>query len=113
MFKGTQEAIIDPDTWEIVQRVREGKRSPTRMGTMDKFSGLVFCADCGSRHYCIRATTMTSEQINYICGTSPKKGKEVCTAHFIRAAVLDQLVLDDIRRVTRFASRTSRNSFKC
>ena len=103
VFKNTQEAIIDPDTWEIVQRVREGKRRPTRMGAMDKFSGLVFCADCGSRHYCIRANTMTEKQINYICGTYRKKGREVCTAHFIRAAVLEQLVLDDIRRVTQFA----------
>lgn len=42
-------------------------------------------------------------QIDYICGTRRKKGKKACTTHFIRAVVLEQLVLDDIRRVTRFA----------
>lgn len=102
-FENTHEPIIDLDTWETVQRVREGKRRPTRMGEMDKFSGLVFCADCKSRHYHIRGTTITERQTNYICGTYRKKGKDVCTAHFIRTVVLDEVVLQDLRRVTAFA----------
>jgi DNA invertase Pin-like site-specific DNA recombinase len=104
LFENTHEPLIDLDTWEIVQKVRQGKRRPTRMGEMDKFSGLVFCADCGSRHYHIRGTTMTAEQTNYICGTYRKKGREVCTVHFIRTTVLNDLVLKDIRRVTAIAS---------
>lgn len=102
-FEHTHEPIVDLDTWETVQRVRKGKRRPTRMGEMDKFSGLVFCADCKSRHYHIRGTTLTDGQTNYICGTYRKKGKEVCTAHFIRTVVLDEVVLQDLRRVTAFA----------
>lgn len=54
VFENTHEPLIDLDTWEIVQKVRQGKRRPTRMGEMDKFSGLVFCVDCGSCHYHIR-----------------------------------------------------------
>ena len=73
-FENTHKPIIDLDTWETVQRVRQGKRRPTRMGEMDKFSGLVFCADCKSRHYHIRGTTLTEGQTNYICGTYRKKG---------------------------------------
>lgn len=104
VFENTHEPLIDLDTWEIVQEVRQGKRRPTRMGEMDKFSGLVFCADYGSRHYHIRGTTMTAEQTNYVCGTYRKKGREACSAHFIRTTVLNKLVLEDIRRVTAIAS---------
>jgi hypothetical protein len=105
VFENTHEPLIDPDTWEIVQKVRQGKRRPTRMGEMDKFSGLVFCADCGSRHYHIRGTTMTTTQTNYVCGRYRKEGREVCSAHFIRTVVLNELVLQDIRRVTAIASQ--------
>ena len=40
-FEGTHEPLIDLDTWEIVQRVRQGKRRPTKMGQQDMLSGLV------------------------------------------------------------------------
>ncbi len=66
-------------------------------------NGLVFCADSKSRDYHIRGTTLTEGQTNYICGAYRKKGKEVCTAHFIRPVVLDEVVLQDLRRVTAFA----------
>lgn len=111
-FENTHEPIVDLDTWETVQRVRKGKRRPTRMGEMDKFSGLVFCANCKSRHYHIRGTTLTEQQTNYICGTYRKKGKEVCTAHFIRTVVLDEIVLQDLRRVTAFAKEHTQEFIK-
>ncbi|WP_101876104.1 DUF4368 domain-containing protein [Lachnoclostridium edouardi] len=50
-FEGTHEPLIALDTWEIVQRVRQGKRRPTKLGQQDVLSGLVYCKDCGSRHY--------------------------------------------------------------
>lgn len=111
-FENTHEPIIDLDTWEAVQRVRQGKRRPTRMGEMDKFSGLVFCADCKSRHYHIRGTTLTEGQTNYICGVYRKQGKDVCTAHFIRTVVLDEVVLQDLRRVTAFAKEHTQDFIK-
>lgn len=79
-FENTHEPIVDLDTWETMQLVREGKRRPTRMGEMDKFSGLVFCADCKSRHCHIQGTTLTEQQTNYICGTYRKKGKKKLSA---------------------------------
>ncbi|MFT8890078.1 MAG: recombinase family protein [Ethanoligenens sp.] len=104
VFENTHEPLIDADTWDIVQKVRQGKRRPTRMGEMDKFSGLVFCADCGSRHYHIRSANMKPGQTSYVCGKYRRDGREACSAHFIRTVVLDKLVLEDIRRVTAIAS---------
>lgn len=49
VFENTHEAIIDQETYDIVQKIRQGKRRPTKMGEMPMFSGLLYCADCGSK----------------------------------------------------------------
>lgn len=48
-FENTHEAIIDKDTWDLVQEARKHRRRPTKMGEMGLFSGLVYCADCGAK----------------------------------------------------------------
>ena len=45
----THEAIIDEDTWLRVQELRKCKRRLTSEGKTSLFSGLVYCADCGSK----------------------------------------------------------------
>jgi site-specific DNA recombinase len=102
IFEHTHEPLIDPETWEIVQRVRKGKRRPAKIGGVDKFSGLLICADCGARLHNIRARSLSHEQENFVCGNYRKRVTS-CTAHYIRTVVLEQLVLEDIRRVSRMA----------
>ena len=58
IFENTHKAIIDQDTFDTVQRIRQAKRRPTDMGEMSIFSGLVYCADCGQKMYLCRCTTM-------------------------------------------------------
>ena len=48
-FENTHEAIIDKETWELVQKNREQRRRPTKLGEMGMFSGLAYCADCGAK----------------------------------------------------------------
>ena len=67
-FEGTHEPLIDLDTWEIVQRVRQGKRRPTKLGQQDMLSGLVYCKDCGSRHYFCRCGSWDESQYTFVCG---------------------------------------------
>ena len=101
VFEGTHEAIIDKETWEIVQKSREHRRRPTKMGEMGLFSGLAYCADCGAKLYHHRSITLTKEQESYICSNYQSRKK--CTAHYIRAIVLEQLVLQNLQRVVAYA----------
>ncbi len=103
VIEGSHEAIIDRETWNIVQRVRQHKRRRTNMDEQNKYSGLVVCADCGSTMVLHRAHTMSASYNHFTCRTYKKEGVEVCTAHYIRECILDEIVLEDIRRVTAMA----------
>ena len=98
-FEGTHEPLIDLDTWEIVQRVRQGKRRPTKLGQQDMLSGLVYCKDCGSRHYFCRCGSWDESQYTFVCGKYHCH-KEDCTPHTIKAAALRQIALSEIQRVS-------------
>ena len=100
VIEGSHEPIIDRETWDIVQRVRQHRRRPTKMEELNKYSGLVVCADCGSTMVLHRAHTMSASYNHFTCRTYKKEGTEVCTAHYIRECILDEVVLEDIRRVT-------------
>ena len=101
VFENTHKAIIDLETWEIVQKNREQRRRPTKMGEMGMFSGLAYCADCGARLYHCRTTSWTHEQECYTCASY--RTKKQCSAHYIRAVVLEQLVLQNLQRVVAYA----------
>lgn len=103
-FENTHDAIIDETTWEIVRKVRAGKRRRNNMGEINKYSGLLYCADCGSKLYFVRGKSITPENYNFICSRHRKHlGEEICTAHRVREVVLDEIVLEEIRRVTYYA----------
>lgn len=103
-IENTHEALIDQETWDIVRKVREGKRRPNKMGEVNKYGGLIYCADCGSRHYFVRGTTIDPSKFNFICSRYRKHmGKTICTPHMIREVVLDELVLEDINRTLYYA----------
>ena len=102
VFKDTHLALITQEVWDIVQRVRKNRRRPTKMEEQNKYSGLVFCADCGSNMVLHRARTMSASYNHFTCRTYKKDG-ESCTGHYIRECVLDEVVLEDLRRVTAMA----------
>ena len=101
VIENTHKAIIDPETWEIVQKAREQRRRPTKLGEMGMFSGLAYCADCGAKLYHCRTASWTHEQECYTCATY--RGKKGCSAHYIRAVVLERLVLQNLQRVVAYA----------
>ena len=103
VFEHTHEAIIDQETFDIVQRIRDGRRRITPMGEMPVLSGMVYCADCGSKLYQVRSNGWTHEQEHMVCATYRKKGRDICPSHQIRNVVIEQLLLADLRSVTAFA----------
>ena len=102
VFENTHPALITREVWDMVQRVRKNKRRLTKMEEQNKYSGLVFCADCGSNMVLHRAHTMSASYNHFTCRTYKKDG-EACTGHYIRECVLDEVVLEDLRRVTAMA----------
>ena len=102
VLENTHPALVSREVWDIVQRVRQHKRRPTKMDEQNKYSGLVVCADCGSTMVLHRAHTMSRSYNHFTCRTYKKDGT-LCTAHYIRECVLDDVVLEDLRRVTAMA----------
>ena len=107
-FENTHEPLIDRQTWEIVQSIRQHKRRRANFAEQNMFSGLVYCMDCGGTMVLHRAHTMDAVKNNFMCSTYKKKGKDVCSAHYIRELDLYAIVLDDLRRVTHFARQNQR-----
>ena len=107
-FENTHEPLIDPQTWEIAQSIRQHKRRPARFEEPCLFSGLPYCADCGAVMVLRRAHTIDAAKNSYSCGTYKKKGRDGCSGHFIREVELYAVVLDDLRRVTHFARQNER-----
>lgn len=101
IIPNTQEAIIDDDTFERVQELRKHRRRNTATGKTSMFSGLLYCADCGSKLYYCASKSIKDGQEFYRC-SQYKENRGSCTIHFIRDSVLKQLVLDTIRKVAKY-----------
>ena len=104
VFENTQEAIIDKETFELVQKMRGTKRAYTKFNEINIFSGLLFCADCGGR-MTIRRRKDDRRKDSFICSTYRKKKKNLCTEHAIKVSALEQIVLEDIRKVCAYVRR--------
>ncbi len=102
IFDNTHEAIIDQETFDKVQNIRQGRRRKTDLGEMPILSGMLYCADCGNRLFQVRAKGWTHDKEHLVCGTY-RKVKGGCTSHQIRNVVVEEILLDDIRRITQFA----------
>ena len=101
-FENTHPAIIDADTWELVQKNRAQRRRPMRQDEIALFSGLVVCSDCGRQLNLCRTASMKRSEENYTCGTY-RRYRNQCTAHYIRVVVLEQLVLQNLQRIVAYA----------
>ena len=69
IFENHHEPIIDTQTWEQVQELRKQRKRPNRYDEVGLFSGILFCADCGSIMYQQRYQTDKHKQDCYICGS--------------------------------------------
>lgn len=104
VFKDVHEPIIDRAVWEQVQQKR-GTRRRRRTGDGEKnmFSGLLVCADCGNNlHYHFN---QGNPVIKYFNCSNYKGNIGTCTStHYVRVDFLEQVVLGEIKRLTKFAS---------
>ena len=98
IFENTHPAIIDRETFGIVQQLRKHKRRPTRRGITSIFSGVIFCADCKRKLYYHTEYHKTNDPANFTC-SSYVIDTDNCTAHYIRERAIKELVLKNIQRV--------------
>ena len=99
IFFNTHEAIVEDAVFERVQELRANKRRPTKAERQGLFSGLVYCADCGSKLHFATCKSFNGSQDHYRCAKY-KSNTGSCTAHFIREEVLKQIVWGRIFDVT-------------
>lgn len=100
IFPDTQPAIVDRNVFERVQELRANKRRPAKQAERQGlFSGLLYCADCGSKLHFATGKNMTPEQDCYRCARY-KSNTGDCTMHFIREETLKRFVLRRIFDVT-------------
>ena len=111
IFENAHEPIIDPDTWERVQELRKQRKRPNRYDEVGLFSGLLFCADCGSVLYQQRYENKTRKQDCYICGNYKKRTHD-CTAHFIRTDLLTAGVTANLKKITAYAAKHEKQFMK-
>ena len=98
IFPDTHPAIIDRETFALVQNLRQHRRRPTRTGIVSMFSGLLYCADCGSKLGYSATNNYKREQAFFFC-SAYRGNSNVCSAHFIREKVVEELVLEGLQRL--------------
>ena len=97
----TQEAIVSQAQFDRVQELRKNKRRPVKAERQGLFSGLLFCADCGSKLHFATSKRFEGKQDCYVC-CHYKSNRGTCTAHYIREDVLREIVLERIRAVNEY-----------
>lgn len=102
IFEDTHEAIIGRDTFDTVQKLREGVRRRVSIdGEMSIFSGLLYCADCGAKMYLNRHRGSEKDAFN--CASYRKEKERTCTSHYITLHAIEDIVLYDLQRVLGMA----------
>ena len=105
VFKDAHEAIIDRATWERVQMKRKGIRKRKALdGEVSLFSGLITCADCGSNMH-VHFNQRNHDIRFFSCANYKGNRGGTCeSTHYIRVDFLEQVVLGEIKRLTKFAT---------
>ena len=102
VFKNTHEAIIDQETFDIVQKMRSHKRSnqryKNRAGHENLFAGLVFCGTCGRKHYFCPQEKNGLNHDHYKCSGYRKPIDGCENPHYIQKSALIEIVSDKLRQ---------------
>lgn len=99
IFRNTHEAIVEEAVFERVQELRANQRCPTKAERQGLFSGLVYCADYGSKLHFATCKSFNGRQDHYRCANYKSNTGE-CTAHFMREETLKAIVRQRIFDVT-------------
>ena len=104
VFYGTHPAIIEQEVFDKVQEIRQQRHRRTKTGKSSLFSGMVYCADCGAKlRYCT-TSYFEKRQDHFVCANY-RSNTGSCSAHYIRAVVLEDLVWMHMKAVISYVTR--------
>ena len=108
IFKNTHEAIIDQETFDIVRKMRNHKRSnqryKNRIGHENLFAGLVFCGTCGRKHYFCPFQSKTGLNHDHYKCSGYRKPIDGCeNPHYIQKSALIEIISDKLRQTIQEA----------
>ncbi len=112
IFENTHEAIIDQQTFDLVQKIRSNvRRYPNGWGEAAPLTGLLYCADCGGKMY-VHRTNNGRRISQYTCSNYTKVpcGTLCSTQHRINESAVLTLVSDTLRAIAEY-SRNDRTEF--
>ena len=104
VFYNTHPAIIEEEVFDKVQEIRQQRHRRTKTGKSSLFSGMVYCADCGAKlRYCT-TSYFEKRQDHFVCANY-RSNTGSCSAHYIRAVVLEDLVWMHMKAVISYVTR--------
>ena len=112
IFENTHEAIIDQQTFDMVQKIRSNvRRYPNGWGEAAPLTGLLYCADCGGKMY-VHRTNNGRRISQYTCSNYTKVpcGTLCPTQHRINESAILTLVSDTLRAIAEY-SKNDRTEF--
>ena len=104
VFYGTHPAIIEQEVFDKVQEIRQQRHRRTKTGKSSLFSGLVYCADCGAKMRYCTTSYFEKRQDHFVCANY-RSNTGSCSAHYIRAVVLEDLVWMHMKAVISYVTR--------
>lgn len=104
VFYNTHPAIIEQEVFDKVQQIRKQRHRRTKTGKSSLFSGMVYCADCGAKMRYCTTNYFEKRQDHFVCANY-RSNTGSCSAHFIRAVVLDELVWMHMKAVIFYVTR--------
>lgn len=104
VFYNTHPAIIKQEVFDKVQQIRKQRHRRTKTGKSSLFSGMVYCADCGAKMRYCTTNYFEKRQDHFVCANY-RSNTGSCSAHFIRAVVLEELVWMHMKAVIFYVTR--------
>ena len=104
VFYDTHPEIIEQEVFDKVQEIRQQRHRRTKTGKSSLFSGMVYCADCGAKMRYCTTNYFEKRQDHFVCANY-RSNTGSCSAHFIRAVVLEDLIWMHMKAVIFYVTR--------
>lgn len=92
-----------------MQKHFAGRKRADKRGNMDKYAGYLYCAECGARLYLHHGKI---PKYNTFRCSRYESQKNDCTAHYIKESLIDDVVLQSLKKVTKFAREHSEEFYE-